>query len=364
MSLRTRLLIGYGYLVLLVVAVAGTATAGFFDLGGRIGDILEENVQSLDATTQLTEALERQNSMTLSALADEGPESVQFGESEKVFRAALADARAASASETEQKILDQIERQYGAYREARQRLLSEDRRRPLAAYREAVGPEFRHVKDDVQRLLEHNQQAIVEADRLSEQRATRDGVAMAALVGVGLLSFLVLTRALQRRLLDRLSEFRAVAEAVGSGNLHRRVSVSIRDELGVVAEQFNEALDRYADLERHVDGRISEMKQNLLGMFDSFGVDGALFNVDGRLVASTVEFGSDQFPEQVRERIVEAGRGLVEGRDEDGTDRASSTTVELEDGTEVIVELVYARGHRLVGWLARLNSGRIEDPGV
>lgn len=353
MTLRTRLLIAYGYLVLLVIAVAGTATAGFFDLGGRIQTVLDKNVQSLEATTDLMETLERQDSATLSALLKARADTSDLDRANDEFRAALADSKATATDDAERDIVARIERDYAEYRDAREALLSEKQlskkiHRPLAAYEARVFPKFEAVKTDVQKLLEHNQEAIVEADRQSQSRSTQYGAAMAALVAVGLLSFLVLRRSLQRRLLDRLAEIEDVADAVASGNLKRRFRVDIHDELGTAGEQLNQTLDEYAELERHVDGRLAEMKQNILGLFDSFDVEGAFFNADGRLVASTIDFSAPELPEGARETISAAGQKLVAKRDE-----AKTTTVELADGTHFELRLAYARGKRLVGWMAR-----------
>lgn len=240
MTLRTRLILGYGFLVLLVLAVAGTATVGFFDLSGQIG---------------------------------------------------------------------------------------------------AMTPKVEHA-------------AAGQALEQAQHTSSRYGAAMAGLVGLALISFVFLTRALQSRLLDRLAEIRQVASAVRSGNSHRRVSVQMHDELGDVGRQLNEALDRYTELQRHVDGRLSEMKQDILGLFDAFEVRGAFFNLDGSLVASTLTAEGDDLPDPLEGCIVEAGRDLVDAR---GNARDGTAQVTAPDGTEVTVELVYARGQRLVGWLAHLE---------
>ena len=355
MTLRTRLLLGYGYLVLLLVVVAATATVGFFDLGGRIRTILEENVESLEATTRLMETLERQDSATLSAMLETPETREKLQESDAAFREALQAVDQNVTSETEREIVSRLEREYRAYHDARNALLDAGHDRPLASYEASVFPQFQSVKQDVRALLQHNQQAIARADRSAQHRATQYGVSLAVLVGVGLLSLLVMTRALQRRLLDRLDEIRDVAEAVAAGNLRRRVRVDSDDELGMAGKLLNRALDRYAELERNVEGQLGEMKQNLLALFDTFDIDGAFFNVDGRLVASTLDFHGDDLPEGAREAIVDAGRTLVRERDRDDPDVDAATELELSDGTNIVIELIYARGQRLAGWLAEVS---------
>jgi HAMP domain-containing protein len=243
MTLRSRLILGYGFLVILVLAVAGTATVGFFDLSGQI---------------------------------------------------------------------------------------------------DAMTPKVEHA-------------AAGQALEQAQHTSSRYGAAMAGLVGLALISFVFLTRALQKRLLDRLTEIREVASAVRAGDPHRRVSVQMHDELGDVGRQLNEALDRYTELERHVDGRLSEMKQDFLGLFDAFDIRGAFFNLDGGLVASTLTPEGDDLPDELEDCIVEAGRDLVDART---TDAEAVTRVTAPDGSDITVELVYARGRRLVGWLAHLEHQR------
>lgn len=258
MSLRTRLLIGYGYLVLLIVLAAGGAAIGFFDLSRGIDRILQENVRSLTAATDMLEALERQDSATLAALVQPGvgPEIRQgLDHADIAFAESLADAKGNLTVEGEEKLLAQIEQEYNRYTELREALLARRLESPLAAYNEETFALFVHVKQSVLDLIEMNRLAMVEADRQARQTAMQNGVWLGVLVALALLSLIFLSRALRRVLISRLTSFEKVSEAIAAGDAKRRLEVGYKDELGSIARHFNAAIDAQEHLRQEAQGQ-------------------------------------------------------------------------------------------------------------
>ena len=75
MRIRTRILVGYGYLVGLLVLGAASAAIGFQQLGAAIDRVLAENIDSVRASIAMLESLERQDSATLRLLIEGEPRS-------------------------------------------------------------------------------------------------------------------------------------------------------------------------------------------------------------------------------------------------------------------------------------------------
>ena len=222
MILRTRILLGYWYLALLVVVGAAAAALGFHALGSSIGTVLKENFESVQASMQMLDALERQDSAVLALLLGDSAYRAQLQQSELDFRTALRRAGSNVTIEAEQPILEDIETRYDEYTAARDSLLETRHERPLAAYEATTFPLFDTLKVQVYSLLDVNHQAMVQADRRAQRSARQRAMGYGLLVAVALLSLVVLSEALGRHVLSRLSELRSVAQAIAEGDRSRR----------------------------------------------------------------------------------------------------------------------------------------------
>lgn len=287
MDLRTRILVGYAYLVSLIVVSAVAAALGFHHLGSRLSKVLDENFASVRWSMEMVEALERQDSAVLAALLGDEDANRAISESETAFLDALDRARSNVTEEREADVITRVSSDYDAFRGARDRLLSEAHERPLAAYHEEAFPAFEAVKGSVVELLDVNHQAMVDADDAARGAAGRRAAGHGLVVVLALVSFAWLSRALRRNVLDRLTNLKDIAQAMARGDLDRRADATRPDELGLLAEQLNDLLDRDAELRGRMDARLAASRDLVLGLLAARSTPAVLFAPDGRVVAST-----------------------------------------------------------------------------
>ena len=222
MNLRTRILLGYGYLVALLVLTAAGAGLAFQQLGANIGRVLEDNYQSVRASMGMLESLERQDSATLTLLlGDEGSRELLVS-SQAAFDSSLAQAGQNITLEEERRIIPQIRHRFGAYLAARDSLLAQRPERPLSAYQETTYPRFVRVKDSVLKLLQVNHEAMLQADRQNQRIAGRRAAILGVVVALALLSVGITGRSLGRSLLERMTELQEVTAAIAAGDGFRR----------------------------------------------------------------------------------------------------------------------------------------------
>lgn len=343
MTLRLRLLVGYGYLVALLLLAAGSAMLGFLYLSASIEVVLEENLASIGSAMTMIDALERQDSATLAALLERGEgEEGDLSLHDRAFEQALDDASANVTEEGENEILARIRHEFSRYRQARDDLLGTQPPSPLAAYNRQVFPRFAAVKGAVIDLLALNQEAMFEADRGARQRAVQNGTWLGLLVIVGLVSLVFLSRAMQRRILQPIDRLVRGIDALGTG--HRRLHEEGEgDEIARVSRQVNRLLDRLDELRSRSQGRLAHERRIVQGLVAS-EPGAALYSSAGDLLAGDPLAGG-------------LGARIAEWIDGEGRDR-----VEAVDRAPVVVEaggeraeltLVVAPGERPVGWLAR-----------
>jgi HAMP domain-containing protein len=355
MSLRVRLLLGYGYLVALLLLAAGSAMLGFLHLSESVDVVLEENYTTIRAAMRMLEALERQDSATLAALLEGGAAADELAGFEQTFLDALADAESNVTEAGEEPVLAALRGDFERYRTSRMKLIEERPAAPLRAYNDRVFPAFVAVKRNVLELLDVNQRAMIDADREAKRAAVQNGAWLGALVAVALLSLVVLSRALQRRLLARLEVLLGGMAGIGSGDFRRRLRLEGNDELAQIGEEYNRLLEQLQSREARYQGRLAEERRSVLGLVERLGEGSALYSLSGQLLAQAGEGEEPPAPEVARWIESEGRRRLPELAD----DEELSARVEEEGAGEAAaapayrVDLLRAAGGRKVGWLVR-----------
>ena len=173
MRLATRILLGYWYLVILIIIIAAGAALGVHGLGSNIGRVLVENVESVRASTDMIESLERQDSAVLSEMLGKGGARTTLEASEQAFRQALLRARTNITIPEEAPLIEEIDRRFAEFTVTRDELLGTSPAQPLRAYDDVIFPKFEAVKLGVLDLLEINHGAMVDADRRAQTSASR-----------------------------------------------------------------------------------------------------------------------------------------------------------------------------------------------
>lgn len=343
MTLRARLLVGYGYLVALLVLVAGSAMVGFLGLSAGVQEVIEDNFRSVEASMTMIDALERQDSITLAALIEGQVDRDALEEQEGAFREALEIASSNVTEPEEPEILDSIRQRHGTWREARDLLVEEQPERPLAAYEQSVFPAFLETKGAVLELLAVKQIGMIQADRSAREAAIRSGTWIGFLVVVALVSLVLLSRVLQQQILRRLEELREGVQSIRAGE-YRRLRQEGDDELALIARGVNGLLDGYQELEGRARGRFAQERRLVLGLLRACGEGALLFGLSGELLAADTDPG--ELEGLVEDWIGEKGRDLAR--------KAEPVRQTLSyGGGEVTVSLLIAPGDRPVGWLVR-----------
>lgn len=349
MQLRIRLFLGYAYLVALLLVAVGSSALVFLHLNQDIDRILVESLPSVEASTRMLHALERQDSLTLLLLIDPQAEPSSLAPVNAAFEQALAEAEANLTEIEETPILGRIRASYGELLEVRQDFFVRSPADPLEDYRQRILPLFSRLEDDVFDLLAVNHEAMVERDREARQITARAGAWLAGLSTLALLSLPLLSRTLQRGVLDRLSRLHDTVKAIADGDTARRLQDFEHDELAFVAHQFNHLLDARDELDRRMEGRLAQQRQLLLGLLAELGEGAVLLGLDGSLIASTSTDPDPELLDKLRAWVVEPGRERIQG----AVDLPLPTAREELDGAPRRIDLLVAHGKRPVAWLAR-----------
>ena len=243
MTLKKKILTGYGVAFTLMGLVVAWSVANLVSLGKASDAILSENYRSILAAENKVDALERQDSaILLIYIGDSERGNLQFRENEALFLQWLARAKDNITITGEADLVREIEAGYRAYRYGFSQW-TDLKVRPAsvsALYRKSVYPLFTKVKDACIGLRRLNEDTMYAASLKAGVVANRAIWSTSFVAGAALVVALIFSLFLAERVVRPIRGFMAASRKISAGDYAVQVPVETDDELGSLAREFNE----------------------------------------------------------------------------------------------------------------------------
>ncbi len=289
MTLRTKLLLAQAPLAL-VLALLGVASVGTVSVLGRQSErILADNYRSVLAAQRMKEALERLDSAAVFRVAGradkaapmEAPNRARFEQELSIQEHNITEPGEAEATARVRGLWTAYQAQLDEFG----KVASAERR--SQDYFDRLQPTFASVKDAADFILDLNQDAMVrkseQAQRAARQQNTALIAATLSALLVGVLSSIWLTS----RLLRPLAVLTQAARSIGGGDLDARAIVGGKDEIAMLAAEFNAMTLSLRDYRRSSLGELLQAQQAAQAAIDSLpdpvivlANDGSVSNVN------------------------------------------------------------------------------------
>lgn len=264
MTLKKKILIGYGVTFALMGLVVAWAITNLFSLGKASEAILSENYRSILAAENMVDALERQDSgMLIMFLGDIEKGIIQFRDNEAIFFQWLARAKDNITIKGEAELVQSIEKGYSAYRNKFASIIdlrgTADVSLPPDLYQKMVYPLFAKVRAACIGLRNLNE-AIMYAASVKAGGVARRAIWSTGFVAASaLIVALIFSLLLAERIVRPIRRFMEASRRISSGDYAVQVNVETGDEFGRLAGEFNQMiqqLDRYHQM--NIEQIISE----------------------------------------------------------------------------------------------------------
>ncbi len=255
-TLKGKMLLGFAVMILILAGVVGWSIYNFETLSSAINDIMVENYRSITASDAMVEAIERQDSallLLIRAPEDRGQEI--FRRNEKEFYSWLARAEDNITIDGEGEILSRINDNYLDFVSSFDNFYNapagtNETGERWEIYNEELLPTFTEIKNDIRELREINRQEMVNAQQNADSRANQ---AIIYTIGLALLvtAFsLIFAFYLTKQILRPIKELEKGIKDVAARNFQRKVEVASEDEIGVLADEFNEMISKLKEYEK------------------------------------------------------------------------------------------------------------------
>lgn len=294
-TLKSRILAGFLFVILLMMALGGYAIYSFGSLTRIASSGLSENSEIALAALAMNASLERikvsQEQMLIGEL-DTAPRII--GEEISQFYLSLQRVRTAARDisptvrENMGSVLTEVELQWERYRATTsEQFISLAYRSPEQArklFRLELDPQYERLRDLNVKLVELNTEAFQRTRQttLSRARTASVGVIIVTLVAValGVFGSIVLTR----RTVQPLRKLTDTVKELQSGHLNARVPVTTADEFGDLGYEFNRLTERLQQFEAININEIVREKQKSEAIIESIEDPLILFDAEGKLL--------------------------------------------------------------------------------
>jgi NtrC-family two-component system sensor histidine kinase KinB len=266
MTLKKKILVGYGVAFALMGLVVAWAVMNLVSLGKATDAILRENYRSILASENMVDALERQDSGMLLMFLGQAEKGIsQFRENEAVFLEWLARAKDNITIRGEAELVNAIEADYSKYRQLFSGLTDlRDKGKPLAehsliTYQESVHPLFAKVRETCVQLKHLNEGTMYGASVRAGQVAKRAIWSTVVVAASALIVALIFSLLLAERIVRPLRRFMDASRKISAGDYAVQIPIETGDELGRLAGEFNQMtaqLGRYHEM--NIEQIISE----------------------------------------------------------------------------------------------------------
>jgi two-component system, NtrC family, sensor histidine kinase KinB len=290
LGLRHKLILGFGVLLAILLAVGGQSISYLSRLGESIDVILRENYRSVIACQQMKEALERIDSgllFTLLGDAKEGEDLISKNEAafEKALQAELNNITIPGEGEKS----DQVKNLYTRYKTALEYV--KNAANPFALRREdyfaVLFPTFGQIKSAAEDILQMNQKNMSEANDRARRQAAQASRQMILFLAAGALMAIVFIVFAGRWILRPIRRLTYSTDEIRRGNLDLVVSEDAHDEIGRLAQSFNAMTASLREFRRSDQAKLLRIQRATQQAFDRLPDAVAVVDPAGKIEVST-----------------------------------------------------------------------------
>ena len=273
MSLRARLLTGYGVFISALVVLGAWSAWRLHDMGKVSRRIISENYDSVVAAQEMKESLERQDSAALFALLGARERALtQMREHRARFDANLKKAANNITEPGEPDAIAAIQRNREIYYQRFDAFIAKTSTGEQSLrdeYFSQLEPQFNNLRGDCEHLLQLNQRAMLAKSEAAAGVAQLWFYRTLLIAGVLVVAGLFLAFFLANRIVEPLRELTATTAKIAGGDLDAKVSVNSRDEVGLLAAEYNRMAERIRQLRSSDMGKLLVAQQTTEAAIDS-----------------------------------------------------------------------------------------------
>jgi PAS domain S-box-containing protein len=279
MGLRAKLLTGYAVFIAALVLLGTWSAWRLHDMGKVSRRIISENYDSVVAAQEMKESLERQDSAALFALIGARDKALtQLREHRARFDANFQKAANNITEVGERQAIEAIRNERDVYYQRFDTFIGRatnptgPRNEDVELRREyftQLEPQFNKLRSACEHLLQLNQRAMLAKSEAAAGVAQLWFYRTLLIAGVLIIAGVVLAFFLAKRIVGPLRQLTESTARIGAGDLDAKVEINSRDEVGLLAAEYNRMAERIRQLRNSDLGQLLVAQQTTEAAIDS-----------------------------------------------------------------------------------------------
>ncbi len=253
------------YLVVLIILVGSISVLNIYRLSKGIDGLMIDNYQSISALNRMLEVVERQDNAVLTYINIDKQSGVDaFSENTRRFGQWFKVESDNITEAGEREKVKVIEKSYNEYTksflELQEVASSEGHDKALSYFSTRMRPLSEQLRHEIKALIEINEKAMFSSKRVVTQSALNSLNIILILFILASLAGLIVAIYLTNRLLKPIYELKTAIRLVKAGELNQYASITTKDEIGELANEFNSMTKRLQQYEHSTLGELMAEK--------------------------------------------------------------------------------------------------------
>ncbi len=273
-SLKNKLTFMYMMLVLIIAMVGINSVVRLYALNRAIDGLMVDNYKSINATAQMLNDINDQNSFMIDYIHTQSKEALNnFSSCSNNFYKFLNIEENNITEGGEQELAKTLAAQYMNYMQLctqipqyRSKTSTEE---TVNYYNRVIFPTYKEITATLNKISSLNEKAMF-ANKEGVEASSRSATEFILILSVATVFIgLVFSRYLIKRYTSPISELTENIKAIKEGNLSQQVTIKTRDEIGLLASEFNNMTKRLSIYEQSTSGKLLAEKNRSLAIVKS-----------------------------------------------------------------------------------------------
>ena len=351
-TIKVKISSVYISLIIVIVILGAISLYNFHKISQSVDGLITTNYNSIERLTTMDAALNQQNLlMVLYIHADEVDCTDEFNAEKETFLETwhveydtiINPLELAYVKPAETDYINNIRIYYDEYVQMFDRLkwintdTADGFERGVIYYETQVVPQMEQVRSEMQKLFHSNETSLFARKAEARNMVGTSSRVLVFLFAVAAIGGFLLARTYTNSLLGPIFELTQTIKSVRQGNLSRKMHIRTRDEVGQLADEFNNMMMRLSEFEKSTVGSLMEEKDKSFAILRSISEPLAILDAN-----YCVELLNEKFEEHFAIDLKSAvGKPFTEALPSaDLTKKISEIDYKTAEYKEAIVETV------------------------
>lgn len=261
------------YLFLIsIVAVLGTVSiVNFYSIEKTIDGLIATNYNSIERLSNMNLLLRGQNQNILEYIYVDGDKaSIEFADAKNMFDYYREEEKGTIIKQNEMLIIESIREYYAQYCAAFDKLsqIHDDSNtfKSLEIFYNEIVPLTASLESQISELTNLNKISLFDRKYQAKLMAEKSTYMLIMLSVMSLIAALALYKYYTNRLFKPIQELTKTVRCIQSGDFGRKAEVESDDEIGMLANEFNNMTGRLREFEKSTLGSLMEEKNRSLAI--------------------------------------------------------------------------------------------------